>query len=247
MIDEAKQDLAVEYVLGSLDARATGAFEAELQADAELRAFVDELRETTAVLAHAAPRVLPPPALRESILARIRGEAKSAPVGKPQPAGASPLGFLPWAIAAGFAITAAAFWFERTQLQTELKATREEALTLRTRDALAQVRIATLTAQNETYAKGTAVVIWDAAQQRGVVRLSNVPRAATGKDYQLWILDPKYPQPVSAGIVPVGDDGLARVSFTPEHTVRSADKFAISIEQQGGAPAPAGPIILIGN
>ena len=249
MIDEAKQDLAVEYVLHSLDAHATGAFEAELQADAELRAFVDELRETTAVLAHAAPRVLPPPALRERVLAAIRGEAKAAPVpvARPLPASASPLGFLPWAIAAGFAITAAAFWFERTQLQTELKATREEALALRTRDALAQVRIATLTAQNETYAKGTAVVIWDAAQQRGVVRLSNVPRAATGKDYQLWVLDPKYPQPVSAGIVPVGDDGLARVSFTPEHSVRSADKFAISIEQQGGAPAPAGPIILIGN
>ncbi len=249
MIEEMKQDLAAEYVLGSLETHAAGAFEAELQTDAELRAFVDELSETTAALASVGPPVPLPPGLREKVLAGVRGEARSSPATavKPQPASSSGFGFLPWAVAAGFAITAAALWTERTQLQNELIAVRDEALLLRNRDEFAQMKIATLTAQNEAYARGSAVVVWDAEKQRGVIKLSNVPRAAAGKDYQLWVLDPKYPQPVSAGVVPVGDDGLTRVSFTPERTVRSADKFAISIEREGGAPAPAGPIILLGN
>ena len=244
MIDEAKQDLAAEYVLGSLDAGAAGAFEAELRADAELRAFVDDLRECTAALAHAAPPVPLPPALRERVLAGIRGEAKVTPAPAAKSSG---LGLLPWAVAAGFAITAFAFWSEREQLAKEVAALRDEALALRTRDAFSKMKIATLAAQNEAYAKGVAIVVWDAEKQRGVIKLTNIPRAAAGKDYQLWVIDPKYPQPVSAGVVPVGDDGLARVSFTPEHAIRSADKFAISIERAGGAPAPGGPIVMLGN
>lgn len=249
MIDEMKQDLAIEYVLGSLEAQAAGAFEAGLQTDGELRAFVDELRDTTGALAFAVPPVLLPPGLREKLLASFRGEARPVPVAaaRPQPASSAGFGFLPWAVAAGFAITSVALWTERTQLQNELVAVRDEALVLRNRDEFAQMKIATLTAQNEAYAKGSAVVVWDAEKQRGVIKLSNIPRAAAGKDYQLWVLDPKYPQPVSAGVVPVGEDGLTRVTFTPERAVRSADKFAISIEREGGAPAPAGPIILLGN
>ena len=244
MIDEQQQNRAADYVLGSMAARAAGEFEAELQADAELRAFTDDLRESTAALAHAAPPVLLPPALRERVLAAVRGEAKAAP---PARAKSSGLGFLPWAAAAGFAITAFAFWTERAELAKEVAVLRAEALALRTRDSLAKVKIATLAAQNEAYAKGVAVVVWDAEKQQGIVKLANIPSIAAGKDYQLWIIDPKYPQPVSAGIVPVGADGIARVAFTPEHLIRSAEKFAISIERAGGAPAPGGPIILLGN
>ena len=154
---------------------------------------------------------------------------------------------LPWAVAAGLAVTTAALWSERDGLSKEVVALRNEALALRTRDVLAKVKIATLAAQNEAYAKGVAVVVWDAERQQGIVKLANIPSIAAGKDYQLWIIDPKYPQPVSAGVVPVGADGFARVAFTPEHLIRSAEKFAISIERAGGAPEPGGPIVLLGN
>ena len=136
---------------------------------------------------------------------------------------------------------------EREQLQREVAALRSEALDLRTRDAFSKMKIATLTAQDEAYAKAAAVVVWDAGKQRGIIKLHNFPRAAAGKDYQLWVIDPNYPQPVSAGLVRVGDDGAARVEFAPEHTVRSADKFALSIEREGGSPAGAEPIVVLGN
>ena len=159
----------------------------------------------------------------------------------------SDFGFAPWAVAAGFAITAFAFWSERTELAKEVAALRAEALALRTRQALAKVKVATLAAQNEAYAKGVAVVVWDAEKQQGIVKLANLPGLAAGQDYQLWIIDPKYPPPVSAGVVPVGADGFAHVAFTPEHLIRSPEKFAISIERAGGTTTPGGPIILLGN
>jgi anti-sigma-K factor RskA len=170
--------------------------------------------------------------------------ASPHPAAKPA---ASRFGFVPWAIAASLAVTSFAFWSERAELAKDVAALRIEALALRTRDEFSKMKIATLTAQNEAYAKGLAVVVWDAEKQQGIVKLANIPTNASGHDYQLWIIDPKYPQPVSAGIVPVGADGLARVAFTPEHLIRSAEKFAISIEQAGGAPTPGGPIILLGN
>ena len=159
----------------------------------------------------------------------------------------SPLGLLPWAVAAGLAITTAALWSERDGLSKDAAALRDEALTLRTRDVLAKVKVTVLAPQDEAYAKAVAVVVWDAEKQQGLVRFANMPRLAAGDSYQLSISDPKYPQPVSAGGVPVGDDGSARVAFTPAHTIRAAEKFAISIERAGGASVPLGPIVLLGD
>jgi anti-sigma-K factor RskA len=318
MIDDQRQDLAAEYALGSLNAAAARAFEAELASDPELRAFTDELRETAAQLAHTAPRHLPPPELRERIVSAIRAEAAavatpaaSAPATPVQSGGVS---FLPWILAAGFAVTTATLWFERDQwrsdslalrqeaiklrdgaekskqriaalngevenlrkdttredriaalaselealrkeapkerlaaLTAEVEMLRKEALELRSRDALAQIRIATLSTAVAAYRKGSAVVVWDEENQRGVVRLVNLPPPATGKDYQLWVIDPKYPKPVSGGVVPVKADGSARVVFKADQPIENADKFAISVEPAGGVPSATGPIVFLGN
>jgi anti-sigma-K factor RskA len=257
MIDEAKQDLAADYALGMMDAAAERAFEAEMKADEELRALTMELREAAAAMAHDAPVVAPPPELRERVLAPIRGElavaaaaaavASSSPAKSEAPRGTSSFGFLPWAIAAGLAITSGALWTELSASRAEAVFLGKEAERLRQQDVLKQMKIATLTSQNEAYAKAAAVVVWDEAKQRGVIKLSNFPPPASGKDYQLWLIDSKQGAPVSGGVVPVSADGGARVAFTPNQPVRKADKFAISIEKEGGAPTAAGPIVLAGD
>jgi len=260
MIDEHRQDLAAEYALDALDPESARAFEAMLANDAELRALADDLRETAATLALDAPSHLPPPELRERILSRIRAEAQATataaatPVVPPQ---ASPTAtpvqsgggrnLLPWALAAGFAITTAALWMERGPLQQDRNALLQEARELRERDVLAKVKIATLSSQVEAYSKATAVIVWDAEKQHGVVKLTNVPPAGAGKDYQLWVIDPKHPAPVNGGLVPVNADGIARVSFAPDQPISKADKFAISLEPAGGVPKATGPIVLLGG
>jgi anti-sigma-K factor RskA len=255
MIPEDKQDLAVEYAFGMMNSAAERAFEAQLKADEELRVFAMELRESAAAMAHDAPAHLPPPELRERVLAEVRGElavaaavaAAKAPAQAQESKETSSFGFLPWAIAAVLAISTASLWMELSASKAEAVFLRNEASALRQHDAFSQMKIAMLAAQNEAYAKAGAVVVWDGAKQRGVIRLSNFPAAANGKDYQLWVIDSKKGSTVSGGIVPVSADGVARVSFAPDHPVGKADKFAISVEKEGGAPKAAGPIVLVGD
>ena len=154
---------------------------------------------------------------------------------------------LPWALAAGFAVTTAAFWMERSQLQQETVALQTRIHDLSERDTVSQLKIALLSAQVDAYAKASAVIVWDPQKQRGILKLANVPKPESGKDYQLWVIDPKYPQPVNGGLVPVSSDGLARVSFTPDQPISKAVKFAISVEPAGGVPKATGPIILLGG
>ncbi len=283
MIDDTRHDFAIEYVLGSLVGDAGHEFEAWLESDPELRALVDELREATASLAHGIPWQKPPPHLREKVLALARGESARSAAARPRVA------WMPWAIAAGFAIACAILFSERgrwrstardaqsrvaqntdaviaAQRETnglagrlslaeaqanvhleQIGEMRDEIVKLRGRDALAQMKIAALTAQAAAFAKAGAIVVWDPQEQRGIIKITNLPKPAPGKDYQLWVIDPTSGEPVSAGVVPVTDEGAARISFKPGQPIESAGQFAISIEQEGGVAKVAGPIVLAGN
>ncbi len=118
---------------------------------------------------------------------------------------------------------------------------------LRQRDALSQVRIATLKSQLKAYAKVVAVAVWDGAGQQGLVRFDNLPQAAAGKDYQMWVIDPRNPKPVSAGVFSASASGVIEVKFKPDRPIASADKFAVSIEQKGGSPGLPTNVILMSN
>ena len=118
---------------------------------------------------------------------------------------------------------------------------------LRTKDAFTQLQIATLKSQVKAYAKVVAVSVWDADKQQGLVRFDNLPQAASDKDYQMWIIDPRYPAPVSAGIFPAGNDGTSNVKFKPDQPIAMAANFAVSIERKGGSATPQGQIVLMSN
>ena len=118
---------------------------------------------------------------------------------------------------------------------------------LKEKDRLAQIKIATLSAQVAAFRQTNAIVVWDPDQRRGVLQLDKLPPPAPGKDYQLWVIDPKKPQPVSAGVLSVPNNGLIRTSFQPAAPVESAAAFAISVEKRGGSTKPEGQIILVGK
>ena len=118
---------------------------------------------------------------------------------------------------------------------------------LRQRDVLSQLRIATLKSQVKAYAKVAAIAVWDAAGQQGVVRFDNLPPVAPGKDYQMWVIDPRNPKPVSAGVFSAGAGGLIDVKFKPEQPIALADKFAVSVEQKGGSSGLPTTVVLMSN
>ena len=106
MTDERREAQASLYVLGALPAEELVEFEAALRADLQLQLLVKELRGTAGAMVAAFPRVAPPPALKQRLFAALdQREAPSARVVPLEADGASAwMGWMPWALAACFAI-----------------------------------------------------------------------------------------------------------------------------------------------
>lgn len=235
MISEDRQDLAALYVLGALDANETAQFEINLRDDAELRALVNDLRESAGAIALTAPSQQPPPALKQRILRDIALEKSSDGL----TSRARSTSWLPWAIAALLMLFAGYLIYDRAQLRRELAE-------IRNADPFAAAKFATLAPANGAPAEAKAIVAWKTDQQTGLIRISGMPAAGAGKDYQLWAVDEDYKDPVSAGIVHVDENGTASVRFQPVAQTHRVKAFAISLERAGGVPKAEGPILLVG-
>lgn len=128
MIDERHEELAALYAVDLLEGAEKNAFEAELARSAELRALVEQLRESSISLALATRQVEPPAALKARILDAVEnqssGPATPAPSENLVP---FPLARLvPWGIAACFAVAAAYFGLRTISLRSENTALRTE-------------------------------------------------------------------------------------------------------------------------
>jgi anti-sigma-K factor RskA len=100
---------------------------------------------------------------------------------------------------------------------------------------------------NGAPASAKAVVAWEPAQQSGVITISGLPAAGNGKDYQLWAVDADHKDPISAGLVHIDENGIAKVRFKPIASANHVQAFAISLERAGGVPKAEGPILLVGK
>jgi anti-sigma-K factor RskA len=119
---------------------------------------------------------------------------------------------------------------------------------LKSQGDLAKLKIATLTSMLGNSPQALAVAIWDPARQEGIFTVDKLPAAEPDQDYQLWLIDPALPAPVSGGVFAVGTDGQTRVRFKADQPVAAVAKFAVSRERKGGAPRhspPQGQVILI--
>ena len=231
MIDETKQQAAIDYVLGELSSADAAAFEKELGQDEELRQLIKELTDDIASIGLAAPSISPRPELFSRIQTRIGLSSRSK---------ITTFSFLPWALAACLAIACLILGLNVLQK-------RSLVAQLQQRDQLTHLQIAALQAQGDAYARTSAIVVWNAQQQQGLLRLSSVSAPEAGHDYQLWIIDPAKKTPVSAGVVTVGKESVVNVEFRPVQPVSAATGFAISLEKAGGSTAPQGQIVLAGR
>ena len=251
-MDDAKEQMAIRYVLGELSSSEEERFRAELAQDQELSQVTRDMGEAFASLALIAPPKAAPTGLPDKIV----GTSTSVRPGKI----INLWNFVPWALAACLAAMSALLASEWIQSQRNLVAAQdklaqsneelgrsnEELAVLRSRNALAQIRIATLESLVDSFARTSAVVVWDPDKKSGVIQFSNLPAPAPGKNYQLWVVDPKSPQPISAGLVPASQSGLVKVNFKPAHAIASAGKFAVSLENTGESQTP-GQIVLLGQ
>lgn len=258
-MNERYEELAALNAFSMLEGDEKRTLEGVAPRDRELRTLCSELEQTVAELAYAVLPVAPPAALKNRIKQRIhssRGRASYFTAGG-----------IGWALAASLAVSSAWLWNEREQLSKQIQAVTEvEAQTrgerdsiqkqiaqlgtefesLKKRDVMAQMQISTLQSSVDAYKQGVAVVVWDSEKHNGVLKLEKMPPVEVGKDYQLWVVDPKQEVPVDAGVVHVDAQGFAKIDFKPLNEVSSAAKFALSVEKEGGVPKGEGPIVLIG-
>jgi anti-sigma-K factor RskA len=242
MIAEEKQDLAALYVLDLLEASETAAFEAAMREDAELREFVNQLRETVGSMALTMPARPAPAGVKSRVTAAIASETQtpSSNALGARPITPHPMSWLPWAIAALLFVSLGASLYNNLQM-------RREIAQMRGADPLMQTNFVPLAPSKEGPADAKAMVAWQADKQSGVIHVEGLPAAGKGKDYQLWVVDAEHKDPIDAGMVHVEEDGTAQVRFKPADPAHQVKAFALSLEREGGAPKREGPIVLIGN
>ncbi len=237
MILEKQQDQAALYALGLLNPDEAAAFESELSTSAELRDLVRELRDAAGDLALTAPSQLPPASLKQRVMREIALENKrTAPISTQR----ASFAWIPWAIAAGLMVFCGVLALDRARLQRELADTRAA-------DPLMQTTFFSLAPSAPAPADAKATVAWQPGSQSGVIRITNLPAAQPGRDYQLWAVDAAHKDPISAGVIRVDKNGVAQIRFKPVERAEQVKAFAITLEREGGVPKKEGPILLAGT
>jgi anti-sigma-K factor RskA len=272
MITERHQELAALHALGLLEGAERSAFEAELAGNPELAALVRSLDNTSAQLALAAPPLPPPASLKTRILAAV-----DAPGEAPEPATASPLLRLtPWAMAASLLLAAMWLASHNLSLQSENAALRNERqlaeiayraaqaqLTersllaegmindlgrqLRDQQDLTRLKVTALASLAGNTPEAQAIAVWDPDRETGLLTVDKLPAIADNQDYQLWVVDPAYPNPVDGGVFRPGADGHVVLAFKGNQPIKNVAAFAISLEKKGGVPKAEGPIVMLGK
>jgi anti-sigma-K factor RskA len=255
MIDERHEENACLYVAGALTQPESRAFKDELRANPELQKLVKQLRDSASALALAEPPVAPPPQLKDKILAKIAREPEAGKIiSLPVAAKNFPSLWLPWALAAGFAFLAVVQFLQAQSLRQQTRSLNSAVAGLSTqvadlqkKDTLSQMRITMLNSLLDNSPKAVAVSVWDNEKQSGVLVVQNLAPAPTGKDYQLWVINDKYPAPVNAGVFSVDEKGTVHFTFKPDMPMTSVDKYAVTVERKGGVPKAEGKVALLGS
>jgi anti-sigma-K factor RskA len=216
--------------------------------------------EAASAIGRGVPRVPPPAALRERVLA-VTGTASMD--GAPSPRSPS----FRWVGALATAATvvlALALFATRVQLRqerergaalaAEAEQARRELADLR--QVLAEARsVRDLVAQPESRltilaglppAPGArARMVWNASTREAVLIASGLQRPPEGQAYEVWVIG-EANRPVPAGVFQPAEDGTALVRLPRVEETARPRTFAVTLEPAAGSASPTGPMVLAG-
>ena len=171
-----------------------------------------------------------------------------------------------WAVAAGCSFVAGLQFHQRQQVQSSLADQQAQMERTSNDAARAQDALATLTAANARQvalhlqpvsgAKPPAAPAANAPEalaaylaDKGalVFVATHLQPVPTGKTYELWLLPADGSSPVPAGTFRPDAEGSARVVLPRLPKGVPAKGFGVTIENDGGSPAPTLPIVMAGS
>lgn len=270
---EERFDLCAGYVLRSLTEAERRSLEEHVaggcsRCEAELK----RLSLGAWVLAASAPPLRAPATLRGRVLDAVRAEPNVSSLAdatrrrSPMALPALPVPahrrapIVPWAWAAAAAVIAVVGvtqWRVAVQLEQDLAATRGQMAQLQQQledekrwaelSAAPRALVVILEPTPDGSPQLSARVTYDPATRRAVVACSNFT-APEGKDYQLWAILKTGPS--SLGLVRADNAGRAIIRLPDVGDPTTLTAFAVSLEQEGGAPtphAPAGSVVMVGK
>jgi anti-sigma-K factor RskA len=264
------RDLVDSYYLGGLDRHERQTVETHLET---CRSCQDRAREAQA-LAHAFAQTLeplPPPLdLRKRVLARAVATPQEGASHRPAPAvdrwqPASRRWSLAGALAAAATLAAMVtgtlawmHWQQNQRLRAELQSLEQQVTEQQQQIAILQDAAQNLRQTSAILAAadlsrvdlgGQAPapvargrVFWSAFHGL-VFSATDLPALPPGSVYQLWVVADR---PHSAGIVKPDPGGNLNV-VAPRPVPQNPKAFAVTIEPDGGKPAPTGPMFLLGS
>ena len=200
------------YALDALDEAEERSFEEHLALCERCREELAGLREAAASLAYGAPRALPPPELKERILAQARTERRNVVPLRPRRSWTAPLG----AAAALAACAAIVLGIWAASLSNS-------------HDPIESV-LSKPGAKLVSMGKAGGVAV---APDGSAVLAVAVPRAPAGKTYEAWVI--RAGKPTRAGLFP-GRAGTSIVRI--DRPVRPGEVVAVTLERAGGVSKP---------
>lgn len=253
------EDLAL-YALNALGGEERVTLEQHLASCTECRLELEQLRGDGALLALSTSGPKPPSRARSRLLEAIAKEDKISTSraevarGMGQPS-RSRWGWLGWAAAAAMAVLAALLWSENSSLKQILVAKNEESAQARREvEDLRKIAAPILSPQTQRI---TVVSVKTAPQPQGkafylrshrslVFVASNMAPLPPHKAYELWLV-PVDGAPIPAGVFKPDARGSGTIVNPPLPAGVAAKAFAITVEDEAGAPHPTTPIIMMGT
>lgn len=233
MMNEDREILAAEYVIGTLDASERAQAEALIAADREFASAVRAWERRLGELHAMVEEVEPPAGIWDGIRAGIGGFAR--------PAGGAEIVDLTrrmkrWRnatyVASALAASLLLFVAVKEFYPGVKPAEGGRFVAVLQRDAVSPGFLLTVDLRNKSY----------------TVRKVGADKPSD-RDYELWLVHEKFPGPRSLGLVGDGDftQRAALQGYDPK--VISESTYAVSLEPRGGSPtgAPTGPVVFTGK
>ena len=248
---EPIEDLFPFYAMGSLSPEERDQVERYLDENPEAREQVQEMTEAAAALAYSLEPVTPRNELAETLLNRIQSQ--------PRELGRSLFGGLArnWAsatiaiaslIIAAVSVTwAVARNAEILQLEAELvglEATIAEQNLIISQLSLPGVEVIEVPG-TEVGSDASGRLFADPEGSSGILFAWGLTPLSPEESYQVWLI--ASDNPVSAGILSVGDVGNAAQLIEARESLGLFDAIGISVEPFGGSDLPTGPIVLFAS
>ena len=251
---ESIEDLFPFYALGNLSDEERDLVEKYLEENPVAQEQLEEMIEAASVLALAVDPIKPRDQLTVSLLNRIRTEPYEARDEAYVRRG--PIGW--WArnrVTAAIALaslliaTLSATWAlslnaDILQLKSELvglDATIVQQNEIITRMSMPGVQAVDVLATSEGSGAGGRLFT-DPEASSGVLFAWGLTPLSPEESYQVWLIAGE--NPVSAGLLPMQDQGRSVHLIDASSSLESFDAIGISIEPFGGSDLPIGPIVL---